>query len=244
MAMSLVHSHAQQVIGHRGAKGYVAENTLPSIKRAFELGADGIEIDVFRIRTGELVVFHDEDLDRLTGQSGLIENCTLEEVRALRVADEYPIPLLEEVLELLPQNKMINIELKGADTAAPTLHMLYGLFDRKMLQPEQVIISSFNWDELQRLRTTEAQQATNYIALRLGVLTEDDPLEALEIAQSLKAFSIHPNFQQLNAENTKTIKWAGFEIYVWTVNSPEAIERMKELQVAGIITDYPDRIFP
>lgn len=69
------------IIGHRGAKGHIAENTLPSISKAMALGVDGIEIDVFVCKTGELVVFHDKSLDRLTDGVGLIEELTLEEIQ-------------------------------------------------------------------------------------------------------------------------------------------------------------------
>ena len=74
-------------IGHRGAKGHIAENTLASIKKAIDLGADGVEIDVFKCLTGEIVVFHDKSLDKLTNGIGLIEEKTLEELKELRVLD-------------------------------------------------------------------------------------------------------------------------------------------------------------
>ena len=87
-------------IGHRGAKGHVAENTLASIKKAIDLGADGIEIDVFKCLSGEIVVFHDKILDKLTSGTGLIEEKTLEELKKLRVLDtQEQIPTLLEVIE-------------------------------------------------------------------------------------------------------------------------------------------------
>ena len=84
-------------IGHRGAKGHVAENTLASIQKAMELGADGIEIDVFRCFSGEIVVFHDKTLNKLTNGTGYIEKNTLSELKELKIlGSTHSIPTLEE----------------------------------------------------------------------------------------------------------------------------------------------------
>ena len=80
------------VIGHRGAMGHVTENTIPSINKAIELGVDGIEIDVFKCRSGEIVVFHDKKMDRLTNSSGYIEELTIDSIRNIRVNNNYFIP--------------------------------------------------------------------------------------------------------------------------------------------------------
>ena len=74
-------------IGHRGAKGYIAENTFSSIKKAIQLDVDGVEIDVFKCLSGELVLSHDKNLKRMTGKSGVIENLSLKEL------DDYLIPV-------------------------------------------------------------------------------------------------------------------------------------------------------
>ena len=102
----------QLVIGHRGAKGHLAENTLESIKKAMQLGADGIEIDVFRCLSGEIVLFHDEKLDKLTNGKGLIENTSLEELKKLKVmGTNQQIPTLNEVFDVIDNKTFLNIEL-------------------------------------------------------------------------------------------------------------------------------------
>ena len=85
MIMNSCSNHNTLSIGHRGAKGYVAENTFESISKAIELNVDGIEIDVFKCASGQLVLFHDEDLKRLTGESGLIESLTIKELEQFLV---------------------------------------------------------------------------------------------------------------------------------------------------------------
>ena len=100
-------------IGHRGAKGYVAENTYESINKAIELGVDGIEIDVFKCASGELVLFHDKNLKELTGESGLIENLTTKQLEQFLVQGKYKIPTLTDVLKRIEKPLFVNIELKG-----------------------------------------------------------------------------------------------------------------------------------
>ena len=111
-------------IGHRGARGYIAENTLESIQKALDLNVDGIEIDVFRCASGEIVVFHDKKLQRLTGHNGLIEETTLEELKNILVAGRYRIPTLQQVLEKIGGKILLNVELKGENTAIPTATIL------------------------------------------------------------------------------------------------------------------------
>ena len=85
-------------IGHRGAKGYVAENTIASIQKALDFGVDGIEIDVHLCATGELVVFHDFTLDRMTNGTGEVSKLSLSELKQLKVADKFQIPTLKGYL--------------------------------------------------------------------------------------------------------------------------------------------------
>ena len=118
-------------MGHRGAKGHIAENTLPSISKAIELGVDGIEIDIFVCKSGELVVFHDKKLDRLTNSNGYIESLEYDSIRKISVLGEHKIPTLNEVLELIDGKVFLNIELKGSGTAEPTHKLLTPLLKQK-----------------------------------------------------------------------------------------------------------------
>src|SRR5699024_1534805 len=95
----------------------LAENTLPSIKKAVEMRCDMIEIDVYKIKSGEVMVFHDTTLERITNGKGAIEDYTFEELRKIKVAGEYQIPTLQEVIETIDRNAVLNIELKGKNTA-------------------------------------------------------------------------------------------------------------------------------
>ena len=225
------------VVGHRGARGHVAENTVASVKKALALGVDGIEIDVFVCATGELVVFHDKTLEKLTDATGYIETLDLDSIRKITVLGREPIPTLVEVLDAINAEVVLNIELKGARTAKPTYALLKKYFDEGKLKPSDVFISSFDWNELELF-----YQETKEVPI--AVLTEDDPLDAIPVALGLKAFAINPNHKSLTKSNVNKIHAAGLKIYPWTINEPEDIAHMKDLGVDAIITDYPERVYP
>ena len=225
------------IIGHRGAMGHVAENTIPSIKKAMELGVDGIEIDVFRCKTGELVVFHDEKLDRLTNSSGLIESLELDSIKKITVLDQYRIPTLEDVLILIDGQVKLNIELKGRGTASPTNDIINQYINKGGWTNDKFIISSFKWDELEKIRSLNS-----LIPIAVLVNTRVNPIEALPFARKVKAIAINPNFKDLNQENIKEIQSNGFKVFPYTINELDDIERMIKLGVDAIITDYPERV--
>ena len=223
------------VIGHRGARGHVAENTLASIEKAMELGVDGVEIDIFKCATGELVVFHDKTLEKLTDGIGYIEQMTLDSIKQFRVLGKEPIPTLNEVMDLIDGKIQLNIELKGTQTAILTSELLVCYFKSSNWKPENIFISSFDWNELNVFYEANKEVA-------IAVLTEDDPLDAIPVSQRLSAFAINPDFNSLTQKNIKKIHNAGFKVYPWTVNEPEDIKKMIEIGVDAVITDYPERI--
>lgn len=222
-------------IGHRGARGHVAENTLESIKKALELGADGVEIDVFKCKSGEIVVIHDETLNRTTNGKGNVEDFTLGELKSFVVEGAYKIPTLVEVLDMLDAKYVINIELKGRNTAKATNSIIEDYIKNDGWEKNQFVVSSFDWDELRDFYELNKE-------IPIGILSEDEPLDAIEIAKELNAFSIHPYHIHLNEEEVNRIHKEGFKIYTWTVNKPDDIKNMIDLGVDAIITDYPERV--
>lgn len=223
------------VCGHRGAMGHETENTLASIKKGMELKADMLEIDVFKIKTGEIVVFHDDDLDRITNAKGKIEAYTFEDLRKILVAGKHQIPTLQEVIETIDKKVVLNIELKGTNTAADTYRIIEE-YKKKGWRNKDFFISSFRIGELQKMRSLSTEIA-------IGLLTYKDPIEDIIITgKELKAQAINPYFKTLTVENVAIMKANNFKIYPWTVNEPADIKNLQQLKVSGIITDYPERI--
>jgi len=222
-------------IGHRGAMGHETENTLASIQKALDLNVDMIEIDVFKIKSGEIVVFHDEKIDHLTNGSGDIESLDLEGLKNLTVKGNHKIPLLSEVLDVINHKVPLNIELKGPGTSEGVINIINIYMDNEGWVLDDFLISSFNWEELEHMRRINKD-------IEIAVLTEDNPLDAISIANDLNAVAINPYYLSLTQENVSEIKSQGFKIYTWTVNDTEQISNMRELGVDGIFTNYPERV--
>ncbi len=222
-------------IGHRGAMGYETENTLASIQKALDLGVDMIEIDVFVIASGEVVVFHDETLERLSTVSDSIESLSWDALQKIRVTGNHAIPLLTDVLDLMDRKVPLNIELKGKNTAKPVFEIMNHYQNQKAWKKTDFFISSFLWDELSIMRNLDNQ-------IGIGVLTEENPLEAIPFATGIKAQSINPWWKTLTKENCQQLHKAGFEIYTYTVNEPLDIQTVLGFEVDGIFTNFPDRI--
>lgn len=223
------------IIGHRGAMGHETENTLASIQKAMDIGVDMIEIDVFRISSGEVAVFHDERVERLTNGGGRIEEYNVVDMRQLILDGGHRIPLLQDVLKLIDNKVRLNIELKGKNTANRVNFIAQYYIEERGWEAKNFLISSFHWDELKTLRASNPDMA-------IAVLTEGDPEAAIPIARELQAEAINPSYRQLTAENVKAIHDAGFKVYTYTVNEPEDIARMTEYGVDGIFINYPERM--
>ena len=200
-----------------------------------ELGVDGIEIDLFKCKSGELVVFHDKTLNRLTDAEGLIESLDIDSIRKIKILNKYKIPTLNEVLNLIDGNVFLNIELKGSETALLTNQIIKNYLKKGNWTAEKFIISSFNWKELENFYKNNKQ-------VPIAILTDADPLDALPVARKLKAKAINPSYKSLNSKNVKKIHEAGYKIYPYTVNKKENISKVISLNVDGIITDFPERV--
>ena len=220
-------------IGHRGAKGHLAENTLASFQKALDMGADGIELDVHVCATGELVVIHDFTVDRTTNGSGEVHKMTLSELKKLRVDGEHTIPLLDEVLALVNRKCLVNIEMKGRHTAKPVSDFVDAYVKSRGYSYNDFIVSSFQREELLIMHEVNKN-------IPLGILTQASVTQAWEWAMEFSAKAIHPHYSLLTESNVKKAQQAGLKVYTWTINDAEDIERIKSYHVDGIISDFPE----
>lgn len=222
-------------IAHRGASGYEVENTIESIEKAIEIGVDGIELDVHVCASGEVVVFHDFTLDRLTNTIGPISNFALSELKQIKIKERYSIPTLLEVLELTKDKCWINVELKGMHSAKATYEILEKFCVENNYQRSNFLISSFQIEELKIFSHLS-------IDFPLAVLTQASIERAIDLAIEIQAKAIHPHFSLLTEESCKKAKDLGLQINTWTVNEKIDIEHVKRFSIDGIISDFPDRI--
>ncbi len=216
-------------IGHRGAKGYEPENTLVSFQKAIDLNVDGVELDVHLSSDGALIVIHDETIDRTTNGKGFVNQFTASKLK------KYGIPTLIEVLDLAKKRCFVNIELKGIGTEKPVVELIEHFSTEKNWNYKRFLVSSFDWKMLEEVQLLHPK-------IRIGVLTEESIEAALAFAKKVNAYSIHPDYRLLTKENVALMQENGFEVYPWTVNSKEDIQKIKSFNINGIISDFPDRI--
>ncbi len=221
-------------IAHRGASAYAPENTLTSFMRGIEMGADGIELDVHRCKSGELVVIHDDTVDRTANGKGIVAELTLGELQALTIADSEHIPTLAEVFETLGKEIYYFVEIKHADAALLAAELMQA-YQMRGWPAEQLILISFKHAALRHAKEI-------FPALTIGASFEKLTDASIAQAKTLGASAILPHHQSYTEKYVQHAHIAGLKIIPWTVNDAKDIARLQGLNVDGIISDYPDRL--
>lgn len=219
-------------IGHRGAAGYEPENTLRSIRKALELGAKAVEIDVYQVE-GHLIVIHDSTLERTTNGRGRVMRKTFAQLRTLDAGKGEQIPTLEEVLDLVDRRALVNVELKGRHTALPVKALIDHYVKRRGWSHEDFLVSSFQHREL----TTLAHSG-----IPLGILFSKSPRHFAKLASLMGATSINLCAKHVTSAAINRAHDLGLKVFVYTVNAPADISRLREMGVDGVFSDFPDRV--
>ncbi len=220
-------------IGHRGAYDYEPENTLRSFEKAIELGVDMIELDVYQCASHELVVMHDDDVDRTTNGHGPVEAKTLAQLKLLDAGKGEKIPTLQEVFDLVNRKVKINIELKGPHTAQATADLIYLYVNSKGWRFDDFYVSSFDHQELMRFHAACPQ-------VKIGGLYESSRKPfAKKNYKSFYAIGVAKN--SLTQKYIDRAHKKGLKIFAYTVNDADEIKKMKAMGVDGIFSNYPDK---
>jgi len=220
-------------ISHRGAMGHAPENTLSSVRKALELGAPCIEIDVHHV-DGHLLVFHDIRLERTTNGTGYLRERSFEYLRSLDAGDGQQIPTLEEVCEVIDSQACLNIELKGMDAAAAVAELLTRLI-REGWDKEKLLVSSFNYPELLEMRRL-------HVDVKFGALLHGIPVDGTKFAEDLHVYSVHPSIDFVNQFIVDDAHSRGLKVFVYGVDHPEDIAKMQGMGVDGVFTGFPERV--
>jgi glycerophosphoryl diester phosphodiesterase len=220
-------------IAHRGASGHEPENTLLAVGKALVLGADWIEIDVYAVE-GELVVIHDDKLERTTNGSGDVISSSLRYLRSLDAGKGQRIPFLREIFDLANRETGINVELKGNGTAEPAVSLIDDYVSHRGWHYDQIIVSSFHYDQLVQLRKLQPK-------IRIGVLV-DEPISDTRFVEEMGAYSVHFRLKHINRALVCDAHKRDLKVFVFTVNNLKDIERMVQLGVDGVFTNYPERV--
>jgi len=216
------------IIGHRGASAYYPENTLLAIRKAIEMGADIIEVDIRLSRDRYPVVIHDETLDRTTNGKGPVSMYTLSELKSFNAGLGEKIPSLEEVLRYFQNiDKVLFLELKeiGATDKSLELVRKYDLLNR-------TYFISFHIKALQRLNKLDQK-------VNLGLLYSS-PDKWINLAVKLKCKAILPKYTITTKKVVKQAHREGLEVFTWTIDDPKRAVKYARIGVDGIATNKPD----
>ncbi len=227
------------VYAHRGGREWAPENTMAAFRKSLEARVDGIELDVQRCKTGELVVFHDHDLGRTTNGVGLLKDCSFDELQRLSAGSWFnkeffaeKIPLLSDVLALIDGQLILNVEIKNLPVDYPgiddDLIDLFGDYPHM----DKIIFSSFDNRITKALQSKQPEW--NYAVLLDGI-----PHDVVEMASAMSAKFWHPYFESLLEDVCREARNAGLKVNVWTVNGQRDWVNMLKMPVDGIMTDDP-----
>jgi len=232
------------VCAHRGRSGVAPENTLAAFEAAIEIGADFLELDVRRSADGEIVCMHDAAVDRTTDGSGALADLTLAELRALdagswkdaRYAGER-IPLLAEVLAQIAPRLVVDIEIKQRGIAPQVVELI-----RAADALRRVTIVSFDLGDLRIAKDIEP-------TLACGLITSGPDGDSVAAAHTLIASALGAGANFISCHHgavapmlVRECHLAGLALMAWTMDAPEDIARMIDLQADALVSNYPERV--
>ena len=222
-----------RVFAHRGYSGKYPENTMQAFQGAFAAGADGIELDVQLSRDGQLVIIHDETLDRTTTGKGYVKDYTLSELKQLDASGQQ-IPDFEEYCKWVKDTPLVtNVELKTSIVYYEEIEEKTAEMVKAFHLEDRVIFSSFNHLSVVRMKQLLPE-------CPVGALVEHDDLQNAGYYCSKFGFEYyHPDGSLFTKENADNCREHGVGVNVWTVNDLKMFENMADWGVDGIITNYP-----
>lgn len=231
------------VIAHRGSKGTRPENTLSSFEEAIAVNSDGIELDVHLTKDQQLIVIHDEKVDRTTNGQGYVKDKTMKELKQLDAGSSFSalykgekLPALSEVLDLLSEQQfkgLLNIELKTDICEYPGIEQKVLQLVNQEKRLYQLLYSSFNYKSLNRLKDLEPETEIALILKKVGHKDE----EWLKNKYSIDAW--HPKFNWWDKSGKEL--FPGQLVRPWTVNHLKELDICFNYPTAGVMTDYPEK---
>ncbi len=225
-------------IAHRGYSENFPENTLLAFRKALEFGADMIELDVHLSRDGYLVVIHDDEVDRTSDGKGMVKDLTLRELRELNFnftgcpeSVHEPIPLLEDVLDLVKGRALLNIELKTCPVKYPDIEQAVADLVRRADYGGSVIVSAFDHYALLRMRQICP-------SIKRGMLYDSIWTTFRQEVEALEVYSVHPSVATAFPEHLIWASERGCKIYPWVARDRKTIEDLKKnLPIDGIMVN-------
>lgn len=237
-----IENYQPTIFAHRGASLHAPENTLAAFKLAVEQGADAIELDAKLSADGQVVVMHDDSVDRTTNGTGRIKSLTLSELQQLDAGSKFnpsfhkeTIPSLAEVFEAVGRKILINVELTNYSSPIDDLPEKVASLVKDFQLEKSVLLSSFNMIALIRARKLLSATPMGLLTFpSLGRMTLDSNLIRFD-----SLLSLHPDVSDSTSELIHAVHRVGSRLNVYTVNQAEDMRRLFSQGVDGIFTDDP-----
>jgi glycerophosphoryl diester phosphodiesterase len=226
-------------VGHRGASYLAPENTLASIRLAWDLGAEGAECDVMLTADKKVILFHDKNTKKLTGESLTVKESCWEQLKTLEIIpretnrQEYShetIPLLKDVLAVIPPDRMLVIEIKTGPEILPHLQELIA----QHWKSGKISFIAFDYETIKQAKSLYPDVPCYYLSsLKADINKRFDAL----IEHGLDGVDLRHNI--IDRELVERCHESGLDVWCWTVNDPETARKMKEYGVSAVTTDRP-----
>jgi len=240
-ATGLLAQNKVEIVGHRGASFTAPENTLASVKKGVELGADAIEVDIHFSKDGELVVIHDATTKRTTGVEYTVAETNYSEMKSLDAgsfkSDEYagePIPLLNDIIDYLPNEIALYIEIKGPIDLVPSLTTLLNKYPEKR---KQFRIIAFDIETLTEAKRQMSDIPCYYLK---SIVARSKHREFVADLKTRGLDGADLNFRTITPRLVRILAKNNMPCLAWTVNSTDQATKLIDMGVVGITTDKPD----
>ncbi|MBI1804161.1 MAG: glycerophosphodiester phosphodiesterase [Ignavibacteriae bacterium] len=245
-----IHKHIM-IVAHRGAPAYAPENTLSSFRKALELHADALELDVHQTKDSQIVVMHDGSINRTTNGKGNVRNVTLAELRRLSAGKWFgaefesdKVPTLYEVIGLCDSSTTLIVELKEGSDESPGIEDRIITIVRSAGTKKRIILKSFDRSVLARLHRKAPEIPLLYVyvfSIPWINFTVDHGLSTGDIF-SLDVDYLQPHNILLTKSFIHSAHRHGYKVIAWDVQSESSMQDMLAIGVDGIETDYPDKL--
>jgi glycerophosphoryl diester phosphodiesterase len=223
---------------HRGGAAYGDENTVAAFDRAVALGYRYLETDVRATADGVVVVFHDDTLDRMLGRGQRVDQLRWADLAAIRAGGEMVVPRLDAVLDAWPRVRF-NIDVKSDDAVAPVVDVV----QRTAALP-RVLLAAFSDARTARLRAALGPRLATSLGRRgVARLWAASRLDggAARLARGVAAAQVPPRAGRLTVVDRRFVGYAhrlGLQVHVWTIDTPDEMNHLLDLDVDGIMTDH------
>jgi len=215
------------ISGHRGSPFKAPENTVSSVKKAIAEGADAVEIDVHKTKDNQIVVIHDDKVDRTTNGKGYIKDFTLSELKKLKINNNEKIPLLQEIINITKGKAKLIIEIKVKNIEKDVVKLVE---NNNLVN--NIYLISFHHKIVKNIKKINKK-------IKTGVLFVGNPINVSELAKNAEADALFIGYEHVDKDLVKDVHKNNLKVFVWNIDTIEDLKEILSLNIDGIGTNKP-----